>query len=151
MHCSSKIAEFMDIPIPIMTWLIDEAQLLVSLLDIPFLQPGDVEVAHTLLIQQFQMDTECHNMWTPVVLNWLKHIILWFQSNGHTFGECPNANALCTDMLCIIPENFAKCMINDEHDADAHMSYIPARPLQLHYAMVLINWIKLYVGLPDYQ
>ena len=81
---------------------------MVSLLDIPILQPGDVDVAHTLFIQQFQMDTEHHNMWTPVVLNWFKHIILWFQSYGCTFGECPDANALCAETLCIIPKDFAK-------------------------------------------
>ena len=52
-----------------MTWLIDEAQLLVSLLNIPILQPGDIDVAHTLLVQQYQTDIEHHNMWTPVVLN----------------------------------------------------------------------------------
>ena len=64
-----KIAEFADIPIPIMTWLIDEAQLLVSLLDIPILQPGDIDVACTLFIQQYQTDIEHCNMWTPVISN----------------------------------------------------------------------------------
>ena len=92
-----NIAEFMDIPIPIMTWLIDEAQLLVSLLDIPILQPGDIDVARTLFVQQYQMDIEHRNMWTPVISNQLK--ILWFQSYGCTFGECPNTNALCAETL----------------------------------------------------
>jgi len=64
-----NIAEFVDIPVPIMTWLIDEAQLLVSLLDIPILQPGDIDIAHTLFVQQYQMDIEHHNMWTPVISN----------------------------------------------------------------------------------
>jgi len=116
-----NIAKFMDIPILIMMWLIDE----VSLLDIPILQPGDIDIACMLFIQQFQMDTEHHNMWTPVILNWLKHIILWFQSYGCTFGECPNANALCAETLRIIPKDFVKSMINDKHDTDARMSYIP--------------------------
>ena len=57
-----NIAEFADIPIPIMTWLIDEAQLLVSLLDVPILQPGDIDIACTLFIQQCQMDIEHCNM-----------------------------------------------------------------------------------------
>jgi len=120
-----NIAEFVDLPIPIIMWLIDRAQLLVSLHEIPILQPGDINVAHMLFIQQFQMDIEHHNMWTPVILNQLKHIILWFQSYGCTFGECPNANALCTETLHIIPEDFAKSMVNNECNMDAHMSYIP--------------------------
>ena len=120
-----NIAEFVDIPILNMMWLIDEAQLLVALLHILILQPGDIDITHVLFIQQFQMDIEHHNMWTPVILNGLKHIILWFQSYGCTFSECPNANALCTITLCIIPDNFAKSMINNEHDADACTSYIP--------------------------
>ena len=82
-----------------MTWLIDEAQLLVSLFDIPILQPGDIQIACTLFIQQFQVDIEHCNMWTPVILNQLKHIIQWFQSYGHTFGKGPNANAFCTETL----------------------------------------------------
>jgi len=64
-----NIAEFADIPILIMMWLINEAQLLVLLLDIPILQPGDIDVACTLFIQQYQMDIEHCNMWTPVILN----------------------------------------------------------------------------------
>jgi len=44
---------------------------LVSLLDIPILQPGDIDVARTLFMQQFQMDIEHCNMWTPVVSNQL--------------------------------------------------------------------------------
>ena len=126
-----NIAKFTDIPILIMMWLIDEAQLLVSLLDIPILQPGDIDIAHTLFIQQYQMDIEHHNMWTPVISNQLKHIILWFQSYGCTFGECPNANMLCAETLHIIPKDFAKSMINDECDADVHTSYILG-----HYSFV---------------
>ena len=64
-----NIAEFADIPIPIMMWLIDKAQLLVSLLDIPILQPGDIDIACMLFIQQYQTDIEHHNMWTPVISN----------------------------------------------------------------------------------
>ena len=64
-----NIAKFTDIPILIMMWLIDKAQLLVLLLNIPILQPGDIDVAHTLFIQQYQMDIEHHNMWTPVISN----------------------------------------------------------------------------------
>ena len=147
-----NIAKFADIPIPIMMWLIDEAQLLVSLLDIPILQPDDIDLACTLFIQQFQMDIEHCNMWTLVVSNQLKHLILWFQSYGWTFSECPNTNALCTETLHIIPKNFTKRMINEEHDADAHASYIiHTKLLQLHDTMVLIYGIKMYVGLPDYQ
>ena len=63
--------------------------------------------------------------WTPAISNWLNHIILWFQSYGCTFGECPNANALCAETLHIIPEDFLKSMINKEHDTDACTSYIP--------------------------
>ena len=122
-----NIAKFADIPIPIMMWLIDKAQLLVLLLDIPILQPGDIDVAHTLFIQQYQMDIEHHNMWTPVISNQLKHIILWFQSYGCTFGECPNVNALCAETLCIIPEDFVKSMINDERNADVCTSYVLGR------------------------
>ena len=118
-----NLAKFADIPILIMTWLIDEAQLLVSLLDLPILQPGDVDVACKLFIQQFQMDTEHCNMWTPVISNQLKQVILWSQSYGHTFGECPNANALCAETLHIIPEDFVKSMINNEHNMDACTSY----------------------------
>ena len=120
-----KITEFADIPIPIMMWLIDKAQLSGSLLDIPILQPGDIDVACTLFIQQFQMDIEHCNMWTPVISNQLKHIILWFQSYGCTFSKCSNAHTLCTETLRIIPKDFAKSMINDEHNADVHTSYIP--------------------------
>ena len=103
-----RIAEFADIPIPIMTWLIDEAQLLVSILDIPILQPGDIDIACTLFIQQYQTDIEHHNMWTPVISNQLKHIILWFQSYGHTFGECPNANALLQKLYVLSPRILRK-------------------------------------------
>jgi len=137
-HCSTNIAKFADISILIMMWLINKAQLLVLLLDIPILQPGDIDIACMLFIQQYQTDIEHHNMWTPVISNWLKHIILWFQSYGCTFGECPNVNALCAETLCIIPEDFAKSMINDEHDADACMSYVPGQ-----YTTMLINRIKL--------
>ena len=127
-----NIAEFVDIPIPIMTWLVDEAQLLVSLLDIPILQPGDIDVACTLFVQQYQMDIEHHSMWTPVILNQLKHIILWFQSYGCTFGKCPNANALCTETLRIIPKDFA------EHDTDVHTSYVPGQ-----YSFVTLQCLSI--------
>ena len=103
-----SIAEFMDIPLLIMTWLIEEAQLLVSLLEIPILQSGDINIAHMLFIQQFQMDIEHGNMWTFVISNWFKHIILWFQSYGCTLSECPNMNALCAETLHIVPQGFCK-------------------------------------------
>ena len=57
----------------------------------------------------------------------LKCIILWFQSYGRTFRECPNANVLCAETLHIIPKDFVKSMINDEHDADVCTSYVLGR------------------------
>ena len=51
--------------------------------------------------QQCQMDIEWHNIWIPIVSNQLKHIILWFQSCGHTFSKFSNASALCSETLCI--------------------------------------------------
>jgi len=77
-----KITEFADIPIPIMMWLIDKAQLSGSLLDIPILQPGDIDVACTLFIQQFQMDIEHCNMWTPVISNQLNTSSYGFSHMG---------------------------------------------------------------------
>jgi len=73
------------------------------------------------------MDIEHHNMWTPVILNWLKHIILWFQSYGCLFSECPNANALCAELYVLS----LRILINDECNADAHTSYV-----QGHYSFI---------------